>query len=321
MFDILGITLSFFSIIALGAFTKYIGLFDEKSSQIFSNFAFYIALPPLLIISIMANPLKGHINFDYIVRFETATLIIFLSTYIVAKFIFKLNGSENSVFALNSTFSNYGYIGIPLVILLFGQEAVLPASLILVFDITFVLALVAIFSTNFNSSSAFLNLIKVLKSILKNPVIISCVVGLLLSYSDFNLGKIPEETLNILSGAAVPTALFAIGIIIVSKKVEKAYSELIFISIVKLIIHPLLVILLFLFWSSDTLKMLDIMWMQVAIIFSCLPVAANVFPVSQYYKSYVSKTSSAIIVTTIISIITIPTILLLVTNENISNFL
>ncbi|MDB2700406.1 AEC family transporter [Alphaproteobacteria bacterium] len=321
MFDILGITLSFFAIIALGAFTKYIGLFDEKSSQIFSNFAFYIALPPLLIISIMANPLKGHINFDYIVRFETATLIIFLSTYIVAKFIFKLNGSENSVFALNSTFSNYGYIGIPLVILLFGQEAVLPASLILVFDISFVLALVAIFSTNFNSSSAFLNLIKVLKSILKNPVIISCVVGLLLSYSDFNLGKIPEETLNILSGAAVPTALFAIGIIIVSKKVEKAYSELIFISVVKLIIHPLLVILLFLFWSSDTLKMLDIMWMQVAIIFSCLPVAANVFPVSQYYKSYVSKTSSAIIVTTIISIITIPTILLLVTNENISNFL
>lgn len=321
MFDILVITLSFFAIIALGAFTKYIGLFDEKSSQIFSNFAFYIALPPLLIISIMANPLKGHINFDYIVRFETATLIIFLSTYIVAKFIFKLNGSENSVFALNATFSNYGYIGIPLVILLFGQEAVLPASLILVFDISFVLALVAIFSTNFNSSSAFLNLIKVLKSILKNPVIISCVVGLLLSYSDFNLGKIPEETLNILSGAAVPTALFAIGIIIVSKKVEKAYSELIFISIVKLIIHPLLVILLFLFWSSDTLKMLDIMWMQVAIIFSCLPVAANVFPVSQYYKSYVSKTSSAIIVTTIISIITIPTILLLVTNENISNFL
>ena len=118
----------------------------------------------------------------------------------------------------------------------------------------------------------------------------------------------------------MPTALFAIGIIIVSKKVEKAYSELIFISIVKLIIHPLLVILLFLFWSSDTLKMLDIMWMQVAIIFSCLPVAANVFPVSQYYKSYVSKTSSAIIVTTIISVVTIPIVLLLVTNENIFLF-
>ena len=39
MFEILSITASFFAIIALGAFTKYIGLFDEKSSQIFSNFA------------------------------------------------------------------------------------------------------------------------------------------------------------------------------------------------------------------------------------------------------------------------------------------
>ena len=64
MFEILGITASFFAIIALGAFTKYIGIFDEKSSQIFSNFAFYLALPPMIITSIIANPIKGLINFD-----------------------------------------------------------------------------------------------------------------------------------------------------------------------------------------------------------------------------------------------------------------
>ena len=55
MLEILGITASFFAIIALGSFTKYIGLFDEKSSQIFSNFAFYVALPPMIITSIIAK--------------------------------------------------------------------------------------------------------------------------------------------------------------------------------------------------------------------------------------------------------------------------
>ena len=85
--------------------------------------------------------------------------------------------------------------------------------------------------------------------------------------------------------------------------------------------HPLIVILLFVFWSTDSLKMLDMMWIQVAVIFSCLPVAATVFPVSQYYKAYVLKTSSAIIVTTVISILTIPIVLLLVTNKNVYNFL
>ena len=321
MIEIIGITSSFFAIIALGAFTKYVGLFDEKSSQIFSNFAFYIALPPMIITSILANPIKGVIHLDYIVRFEIATLIIFIFSYTVSKFVFKFKGNENSVFALNSTYSNYGYIGLPLVLLLFGQKAILPAAIILVFDIAFVLALVAVFSTKFHNTSSFLNFINALKSILKNPVIISCVIGLLLSFYEINLGKIPEETLNILSGAAVPTALFAIGIIIVSKNVEKAYSELIFISFIKLIIHPLLVILLFVFWSTDSLKMLDLMWIQVAIIFSCLPVAATVFPVSQYYKAYVLKTSSAIIVTTVISIVTIPFILWIVNKENFSNLL
>ena len=317
MFEILGITASLSTIIALGAFSKFIGLFDEKSSQIFSNFAFYIALPPMIITSIIANPIKGLINFDYIMRFEIATLIIFIFSYNFAKFIFKLKNNENAVFALNATYSNYGYIGIPLVLLLFGAKAIFPAALI----IAFVLALVAVFSTKFDKPSAFLNLINALKSILKNPVIISCLIGLLLSFYDFNLGKIPEETLNILSGAAVPTALFAIGIIIVSKSVEKAYSELIFISLIKLIMHPLLVILLFIFLPTDGLKMLDIMWIQVAIIFSCLPVAATVFPVSQYYKAYVLKTSSAIIVTTVISILTIPIVLLLVINKNIYKYL
>ena len=321
MLEILGITASFFAIIALGAFSKYIGLFDEKSSQIFSNFAFYVALPPMIIISIIANPIKGLLNFDYIVRFEIATLIIFIFSFAVAKFIFNLKSNENSVFALNATYSNYGYIGLPLVLLLFGQKAILPAAIILVFDIAFVLALVAVFSTKFDNLSPFLNFINALKSILKNPVIISCVIGLLLSFYELNLGKIPTETLNILSGAAVPTALFAIGIIIVSKSVEKAYSELIYISFIKLIMHPIIVILLFVFCSTDSLKMLDIMWIQVAVIFSCLPVAATVFPISQFYKAYILKTSSAIIVTTIISMITIPCILWIVNNENFVNLL
>ena len=95
MFEILGISASFFAIIAMGAFTKYIGLFDEKSSQIFSNFAFYIALPPMIITSIIANPIKGLINFDYIVRFEIATFIIFIFSYTVAKFVIKIKNKYN----------------------------------------------------------------------------------------------------------------------------------------------------------------------------------------------------------------------------------
>ncbi len=320
MLEILAITSSFFAIIALGALTKHIGLFDEKSSQTFSNFAFYIALPPMIITSIIANPIKGLINFNYIIRFEIATLIIFILTYLVAKFLFKLKSNESSVFALNATYSNYGYIGIPLVILLFGPKAIYPASLILVFDIAFVLALVAIFSNNFKNTSAFSKFIITFKSILKNPVIISCLIGLFLSFFEINLRKIPESILNVLSGAAVPTALFAIGIIIVSKKIEKAYSELMFISFIKLFIHPVLVFSLFFFWSTDELKMLELIWFQVAIIFSCLPVAATVFPVSQYYQAYILKTSSAIIITTLISIVTIPIVLLLVTNKNFYNF-
>ena len=58
----------------------------------------------------------------------------------------------------------------------------------------------------------------------------------------------------------------------------------------------------------------DILWIKVAILFSCLPIAANVFALSQFYNAYSGRSATAIMGTTIIACITVPLTLFFLTN-------
>ena len=69
----------------------------------------------------------------------------------------------------------------------------------------------------------------------------------------------------------------------------------------RLILHPLLVALLFL-----GLPGVDPLWIKIAIMSACLPVAANVFVVADNYGAYGVQSASATLVTTIAASLTVP---------------
>jgi malonate transporter and related proteins len=53
----------------------------------------------------------------------------------------------------------------------------------------------------------------------------------------------------------------------------------------------------------------DPLWATVAILAASLPVAANVFIVAKQYDTYVERASSAILVSTIVSVVTVSALL------------
>jgi predicted permease len=71
-----------------------------------------------------------------------------------------------------------------------------------------------------------------------------------------------------------------------------------------LIVHPLLVALFFLGIPGQ-----DPLWIKVAILSSCLPVAANVFMLANHYGAYTGRTASAILVSTVFASTTVPVFL------------
>ena len=114
-----------------------------------------------------------------------------------------------------------------------------------------------------------------------------------------------------LAGAAAPTALFALGITLVGQPIRAALTEITVISLLKLIAHPALIAAVFLFWPSP--QPIDPLWIQLAVLFASLPIAANVFALSQFYNVYIGRTATAIMITTICASVTVPTTLFLLT--------
>jgi predicted permease len=301
MGDILSLTIPFFGIILLGAFSRSSGFFDEQAGRILARFAFFVVLPAFMFVSITSAPVSEVANPHFILRYEAVTIIIFALGIVFATRILGLSGRSSGIFALNATYPNYGYIGVPLAILAFGEGAVVPMSLILVCDSIMLLLLTAIFTRDKGSGDLSSALVQMLRSMSRNPLLLSVLTGFIFSASGLTLPQMPIFFLDMLAGAAAPTALFALGITLVGQPIRSARAELSTITVLKLVIHPLLMAAVML-----TMPGLDMLWIQTAILFACLPVAANVFALSEFYQAYSGRTATSIMLTTLIASVSVP---------------
>ena len=166
------------------------------------------------------------------------------------------------LFCLNTAYPNYGYIGVPLAILAFGEQAAIPVSMLLVCDTIILLIMTNILSHSPESGRLSQALYSTFISMLKNPLLMSVLVGFAFSAMGFRIEGMP----------AIIAALF-------------------------------------LGWPSAV--PIDPLWIQVAILFACLPIAANVFALSQFYGIYQGRTATTIMLTTVIASLSVPAILYL----------
>ena len=179
--------------------------------------------------------------------------------------------------------------------------------MILFADTIVLLTFITFFASNSKEKKIYKKLFFILMNMIKNPLLVTVLIGFIFVIFNIPIYSLVYKILNILSVAAPPTLLFALGIMLWNK-IDINFVRLIaVITIFKLLIHPFLIFCIFYFFPSS----ISPLWIKVAILCSCLPVAANVFAMAGYYETFVKQTSSAILVTTILSTVSVPIILYL----------
>ena len=307
MQTVLFITVPFFSIIFLGTFFRANNIFNEESSKIITKFAFFVTLPPYVFLNIVKSSSTNIFQWDFIIRFEIITILIISFSFLFSKLIFQYNNKKASLFSLNSSYPNYGFLGIPLSILAFGNEAAMPISMILFADTIVLLTFITFFASKTNESKIYKNLFFIFNNMIKNPLLVAVLLGFIFVVFNIPIHSLIYKILNILSVAAPPTLLFALGIMLWNKVNINFVRLITVITVFRLIIHPLLVFSIFYFSPSSIPQL----WINVAILSSCLPVAATAFAMAGYYETFIKETSSSILVTTVLSTITVSFILYL----------
>ena len=302
---VLSLTIPFFALIFLGMICRRVGFVGPADARTLSRFAFFVAMPVMVFVKIGAGNALEILNWGFIWRYELATVIIFVGAAFLARPLFRLTRLEGGMFGLNAAYPNYGYIGVPLAILAFGDAAALPMALILALDTVVLLVLTGYFVAA-EGGALGQTVWRALKTVSRNPLLISAVLGLAFAATGLSLPPILNVLLNMLSDAAPPTALFALGATVYGQPIRRAFGELSAISLARLVIHPLMVAGFFLLLPG-----VDPLWVKTAILTACLPIAANAFVMSDHYGGYAGRTASAVFITTIIASATVPVTLYL----------
>ena len=307
MLDIFLKTLPFFALIGLGYGAGRTRFFTEEATAYLTKFVFYFALSAMLF-RFSANLSISEI-FDG--RLAAAYLWGTAFTYGIAMAVAFLRGLKVETAAIEAqcaAIGNTGFLGVPMLALLLGQEAVGPIILVLAIDLIVFSSLLVILVTGSRDgrmSAAVLRTVGV--GLVKNPMIVSIVLGLAVSGSGLPIPGPVNEFLATLGNAATPGALFAIGASLASKSAERVQIAG-WLSFCKLVLHPLFV-------AAACYLFFPVTAFQAAVVVSAaaLPVAGNVFILAQHYGLAPQRVSAAILISTAASILTVSVVIAWVT--------
>ncbi len=303
MLDVLMQTLPFFALIALGYLAGRTGFFSEAATAALTKFVFYFALSAMLLKFSANLNLKDVIDWPYIWAYLIGTSAIYLVATTVA-LMRKRGVEEAAVEAQCAAIGNTGFLGIPMLTLLFGPEAIGPVMLCLAVDLVVFSSLIVILITGSRDgrlSPAVLRTVAL--GLVKNPMIVAIVAGFAWSATGWPIPGPANEVLTILGAAATPGALFAIGASLAGKSAERL-SVAGWLSFAKLVLHPAAVALMALVvFAVDPFKA------GVMIAAAALPVAGNVYILAQHYGVAPTRVSAAILVSTTLSILTVSSVI------------
>lgn len=299
---VLNSALPIFALILTGFICGYFGVFDRVATDNLNRFAVYLALPSLMFVAMSKITPDQVRQFGFVGAFCGG----FATSFAVAFVISRLRGrrvANASIEGLDAGYSNVGFMGIPMCLLVFGPESA-PVSIIATLFTACVLFLFAVMVVEIDlqkDGSFWTTCGKVTWALVRSPLLIAPFAGLAVGLTGI---KLPEPFLNftsLLGGAASPAALICIGLFLAQERVVTADATSIGILVsLKLILQPAVTALL----AFYVFKMPPL-WSHSAIILSALPIGSGPFTIAKLYGLEAGVTSGSILASHVFGVITV----------------
>ncbi|QTA83605.1 Membrane transport protein domain-containing protein [Desulfonema limicola] len=245
--DILTTIIPIFSVIALGWLARIRGFIPSEFLDPANKLVFHLAIPAMIFSSISKGSLKS--NFDpNVLAVTLVSLGLFFFLTRAAGLIIHVQKKQFGTFMQSSFHGNLGYIGLAVAFYFLGDQGLASASIIAGFIMILQNFMSVIALQDYSTQVSWKkNAGNIIIKIIKNPVIVSAIAGILFSGSGIQLPLVISRSLDILSGMALPLALLLIGS---SLSFEMMRPRIFFVfsaSIMKLILLPGLGLLLYRF--------------------------------------------------------------------------
>ncbi len=279
---------------------------NESASTILNQFVFVAAFPALIFISLSRVPVGAFFDWQFLGALGGGMMAVYCGSLLVARFVFPDSLTAHGLHGLTAMFSSTGYIGLPLILIAFGDAGLVPGIIgavitgVVFFPIA--VALAEIDRGNDTGSAILSPLI----GTLKNPIILATVAGLTASALAIPIPQPVTAFCELLGGAYIPCALFSAGLFMVGCSVKGEAKEIGWLVFAKLVLHPLIT-----WWLAYHVFELEGILPAVAVLQAALPSGVPVFILAQKYGTFVDRSNAVIFLTTALSVFTLSGLLIL----------
>ena len=242
MLSILSITGPIYLAVLLGYACTRLGLFARADMRLFGKFVINLALPALLFNALSSRSVGEILNPGYMAAYALAGLLMIGVGLVVARVLARQPLHYASMFAMGMSCPNSGFVGYPVVLLTLGGSVagVGLALNMMVENLLLIPLLLALADLEGSRGGAGQVVLRTLKGLVRNPMIIAIVAGLLASLLGWTPPLPLSRTVNLFAQASGALSLFVIGGSLAGQSLRGMGPAVLQITLGKLVLHPLL---------------------------------------------------------------------------------
>lgn len=283
-------TVLMFLYMGIGALLFHRRLITKEGSRSLANLLLYVVLPCVVVKSFCVDRADKSLT-EFLVSLLAAAAVLLLAMA-AAHLFFRRSPIDD----FGAAFSNAGFMGFPLVTAVLGSDAIFYAAgyvaLLNVMQWTYGQALIS-------GDRSFLSSV----SVLKNPIVLSLVVGLILFLFQIPLPSLVTDALGTLAGLNTPLAMVILGVYLAQTDILTLFTDphLYLVSAARLLLIPILtmIVLQFLPGRYETIA-------TTLLIVAGAPVGSNVAVYAQKLGKDYAYAVRIVCLSTILSILTMP---------------
>jgi hypothetical protein len=307
MGSILGHIAPVFLVIGVGSLLRALKAADERWVEVINRYALLVGFPVLIftnLVQVERGLLRANLNVLFV---NFVFLLILIGITLAVTRAVGMKQSRANTWVLCVFFGNIAYLGYPVITNALPQAEALTSFIITVYVVVLFTAGVLVLEL----SEGTTGLLSILGGMAKNPFVIAIAAGIAVIYTGLRLPQPVMKGLVMITGSVSPMVLLAIGIFIVRRiDLGTLLVPTMLLSMVKLAAVPACMYLFYRLAGPAAGPGRDT-GLMVSVLEAAMPVAITPFALSFEYDLDRDLTASAIVVSTVVSAVTLPAAVLL----------
>ncbi len=305
---IIDIVLSVFALIAIGYGVAAFRVLPEQVGDAVGDFVFVIATPVLIFKTLGTADFDGPSPWLLWFAYFSSALIIWLAGDVIVRRGFGRDARAGVIGGVSSAFANTVLVGIPVAFAALGTAGAVPFLLIISIHLPLMMVLSTVLidraevadGTKQGGTSVRDMATRVAVNLARNPIVIAVLASFAFRTTGLPLEGLAAMVTDSLAGAAVPCALFSLGMSLKRYGIRGNLPPALGLSALKLILFPALVWLI-----ADRIAGLPPLWTAAAVLCAACPTGVNAYLIANRFRTGHALAANTITLTTAFGVVTI----------------